>query len=109
DRAPLAELLVLAERYGAELIVDEAHATGVFGPGGRGLVAEANVMDRVLAVVHTCGKAFASAGAFVAGSDLLKQYLINHARPFIFSTALPPYISPQIRCALQIISIADSE
>ena len=96
DRAPIADLLSLADRFGAELIVDEAHATGVFGPRGRGLVAAANGNARVLASVHTCGKALASAGAFVCGSELLKQYLVNRARTFIFSTALPPYFASQV-------------
>jgi 8-amino-7-oxononanoate synthase len=109
DRAPIAALLALAERHGTELIVDEAHATGVFGPHGRGLVTEAGATGRVLAAVHTCGKALASAGAFVAGSSALKQYLVNHARPFIFSTALPPYMAAQVRAALQISEGADAE
>jgi 8-amino-7-oxononanoate synthase len=109
DRAPINDLLSLAERYGAEVIVDEAHATGVLGSQGRGLVAEAQATDRVLAIVHTCGKALASTGAFVAGSKVLKQFLINHARPFIFSTALPPYMAAQIRAALQLARAADWE
>ncbi len=69
DRAPLADLAALAERYGAELIVDEAHAIGVRGPRGSGCVAEAGLSARVLATVHTCGKALAAAGAFVCGSE----------------------------------------
>jgi 8-amino-7-oxononanoate synthase len=109
DRAPIEALLALVERYGAELIVDEAHATGVMGPHGRGLVAAAGLERRVLAVVHTCGKALASAGAFVLCSGVLKQYLINHARPFIFSTALPPYVAAQTRAALGVAAAADSE
>jgi len=109
DRAPIAELLDLAERYGAEVIVDEAHATGVLGPHGCGAVAAAGAARRVLAVVHTCGKALASTGAFVACSDVLKQYLVNHARPFIFSTAQPPYIAAQVRAAIGIVATADSE
>ena len=108
DRAPIAELLSLADRFGAELIVDEAHATGVFGPRGRGLVAAANGNARVLASVHTCGKALASAGAFVCGSETLKQYLVNRARTFIFSTALPPYFAAQIAKAVEIGSEADA-
>ncbi|HLI33740.1 MAG TPA: 8-amino-7-oxononanoate synthase [Terriglobia bacterium] len=107
DRAPLAEIAALAEKYGAALIVDEAHATGVLGPQGRGLVAEAGVRDAVLASVHTCGKALASAGAFVAGSDILKRFLVNRARTFIFSTALPPYMAHQIRAALKLAREAD--
>ena len=108
DRAPIAELLSLADRFGAELIVDEAHATGVFGPRGRGLVAAANGNARVLASVHTCGKALASAGAFVCGSETLKQYLVNRARTFIFSTALQHYLAAQIAKAVEIGSEADA-
>jgi len=109
DRAPIPGLLTLAERYGAELIVDEAHATGVLGPGGRGLVAAAGATNRVLAVVHTCGKALAAMGAFVLCSNVLKQYLVNHARSFIFSTALPPYFAAQARAAIRIAAAADAE
>jgi len=108
DRAPLADLADLAERYGAELIVDEAHATGVFGPQGRGLVASAEAQGRVFAVVHTCGKALAGMGAFVSGSKTLKQYLVNRARTFIFSTALPPYLAVQMRAAIEIVRRADA-
>ncbi len=107
DRAPLEDLLALADRYGADLIVDEAHAIGVFGPEGRGLVALAGGNGRVLATLHTCGKALASAGAFVCGSETLKQYLVNHARTFIFSTALPPYIAAQVRAAMTLARAAD--
>jgi 8-amino-7-oxononanoate synthase len=109
DRAPIDALLTLAERYGAELIVDEAHATGVLGPQGRGLVAAAGATHRVLAVVHTCGKALAGMGAFVLCSNVLKQYLVNHARTFIFSTALPPYIAAQVGAAIRIAAAADAD
>ena len=109
DRAPLSDLLALADRYGAELIVDEAHATGVLGPQGRGLVASTRRRERVFAVVHTCGKALAGMGAFVSGSRALKEFLINRARPFIFSTALPPYIAAQMKAAVRIVQSADAE
>lgn len=109
DRAPLGALADLTERYGASLIVDEAHATGVFGPQGRGLVAEAGLERRVLAAVHTCGKALASAGAFVCGSETLRQFLINRARTFIFSTAAPPYLAAQISAAVKLAAAADRE
>ncbi len=105
DRAPLPALISLCERFGANLIVDEAHATGVTGRNGRGLAAEAG--RGIFATVHTCGKALASAGAFVAGSKTLKEYLINHARTFIFSTALPPYMALQVRAALRLAQAAD--
>jgi 8-amino-7-oxononanoate synthase len=91
------------------LIVDEAHATGVFGPQGRGLVAAAGGTGRVLATVHPCGKALASAGGFVCCAETLKQYLVNRARSFIFSTALPPYFAAQIRRAVAIVAEADAE
>ena len=103
DGAPLKEMAVLAEKYGAAMIVDEAHATGVHGSGGHGLVVDARIMPQVLATVHTCGKALGSAGAFVCGPAVLKEHLINHARTFIFSTALPPYFSEQIRKALELV------
>jgi 8-amino-7-oxononanoate synthase len=109
DRAPIADLLSLASRFGAELIVDEAHATGVFGPQGRGLVAATNGAAQVFASVYTCGKALASPGAFVCGSEALKQYLVNRARTFIFSTALPPYLSAQISKAVEIAAEANTE
>jgi 8-amino-7-oxononanoate synthase len=109
DRAPVSELLALAQVYGADLILDEAHATGVHGPQGRGLAADAGMVSEVLAVVHTCGKALASMGAFVCSGTRLKEFLINRARPFIFSTAMPPYVAHQIRAALQIVQNADQE
>ncbi|HET7212249.1 MAG TPA: 8-amino-7-oxononanoate synthase [Terriglobia bacterium] len=109
DRAPLPELLSLAGRFGAELIVDEAHATGVCGPRGRGLVAAAGANERVFASVHTCGKALASTGAFVCGPETLKQFLVNRARTFIYSTALPPYFAAQISKAVGIVAEAEAE
>ena len=109
DVAPLREMAELAENYGAVLIVDEAHATGVHGPLGSGLVAAADLQSKLIAIVHTCGKALASAGAFVCGSAVLKDHLINHARTFIFSTAQPPYLAGQIRAALNLAAGMDRE
>jgi|KBSMisStandDraft_5_1062788.scaffolds.fasta_scaffold88314_2 8-amino-7-oxononanoate synthase len=109
DVADLKALLGLAERYGANLIVDEAHATAVHGPHGSGVVAEARLAGGVFATVHTCGKALASAGAFVCGSRLLREFLINHARTLIFSTAMPPYMAEQIRAALELAKGMDAE
>src|SRR5262245_50203297 len=90
DRAPLGEIANLAERFGAHLIVDEAHATGCYGPRGSGCVDDAGLRSRVLASVHTGGKALALPGAYIAGSRLLKEYLTNRCRHLIFTTALPP-------------------
>jgi 8-amino-7-oxononanoate synthase len=110
DVAPLDFLLRLARDYRAELVVDEAHATGVRGPQGRGVAAELGVEGReILAIVHTCGKALASAGAFACGSESLKQYLVNSARTFIFSTAMPPHFAGQIRGALRLAIGADKK
>jgi 8-amino-7-oxononanoate synthase len=100
DVAPLKEIAGLADKYGAAIILDEAHSTGVMGPQGRGLAAEAGIVPQLLAVIHTCGKALGCAGAFVCGPAVLKEHLINHARTFIYSTALPPYFSRQIGAAL---------
>jgi len=109
DRAPISDLVALAERYGAELIIDEAHATGVVGPQGKGLVAACGLSERILVTVHPCGKALAGMGCFVCCSQKLKQYLVNRARPFIFSTALPPYVAAQMRAAIRIVAAADRE
>ena len=99
DRASVDELLALCERYGAWLIVDEAHSTGVDKPIRR--------TDRLLATVHTCGKALASMGAFVAGSSRLCDFLINHARTFIFTTALPPYCAAHVHAGIALAREAD--
>jgi 8-amino-7-oxononanoate synthase len=107
DCAPLAGICQLAARYGAEVILDEAHATGVCGPQGRGLAADLGV--KPLATVHTCGKALASMGAFVCGTKILQQFLVNDARSFMFSTALPPYFAHQVSTALSLAISMDAE
>jgi len=109
ERAPLSDLAALANRYDGELIVDEAHATGVCGPDGRGCIAEAGLDGRVFATVHTCGKALAAAGAFVCGSEALRRYLINRARTFIFNTALPPYFAAQVAAGMRLAATAKTE
>ncbi|MGH9729271.1 MAG: aminotransferase class I/II-fold pyridoxal phosphate-dependent enzyme [Candidatus Acidiferrales bacterium] len=102
DVARIEDLARLAKTYGAELIVDEAHALGVCGPQGRGIVAQRKQEREIFAVVYTCGKALASVGAFVCCDAKLKEFLINRARPFLFSTAMPPYMARQIHAALKI-------
>jgi len=109
DIAPLGKIAKLADKYEAAIILDEAHAIGAMGPQGRGLAAEAGIVPQLLAVVHTCGKALGCAGAFVCGPAVLKEHLINHARTFIFSTALPPYFSQQISAAVQLAAGMDTE
>jgi len=105
--APLDSLGRLAREYGAELVVDEAHATGVMGPRGRGVAAGVGIVGEAMAIVHTCGKALASAGALVCCGEGLKQYLVNRARTFAFSTAMPPFLAGQIRAALELAEKAD--
>ena len=109
DIAPLSDLLELSRRYGAELVVDEAHAVGACGPHGRGIAAELGIEREIFAIVATCSKALASAGAFVCGGRVLKEYLINCARTFIFSTAMPPYLAGQIHAALNLARAAETE
>jgi 8-amino-7-oxononanoate synthase len=99
----------LGSQYGASMVVDEAHATAVHGPGGAGIVAEAGLTPEVLAVVHTCGKALASAGGFVCGSKGLRDFLINQARTLIFSTAMPAYFAGQIGAAVRLAKGMDQE
>lgn len=99
DLAPLVELVELCARYRVHLIVDEAHATGVYGPNGEGLVVELGLQEQVLARVHTFGKGLGVHGAAVVGPALLRNYLINTARSFIYTTALPPHSLLAIQCA----------
>ena len=89
DEAPLVEMLELCEKYGAVLIVDEAHATGVLGPEGRGLVAELGLEERIWARIYTFGKALGGHGAAICGPGYLIDYLINFSKPFIYTSALP--------------------
>src|SRR3984885_2781704 len=90
DVAPLPEIVELARRHRARVLVDEAHATGALGPGGRGAVAQAGLEDEVDVLVGTLGKALGSYGAYVCASEQMVRYLINTARPLIYSTAPPP-------------------
>ncbi len=103
DFAPLPELCALCDRYGAALLVDEAHASGVYGPNGEGRVVALGLQDRVLARVHTFGKGMGVHGAAVIGSALLRDYLINFARSFIYTTALPPHSLLAIREAHRLV------
>ncbi len=89
DAAPLLELSDAAQRYDAGLIVDEAHAVGVYGPRGGGLIEELNLQAQVLAKLGTLSKALGSVGGYVAGNRALIAYLVNHCRSYLFSTASP--------------------
>ncbi|MFN8216968.1 MAG: 8-amino-7-oxononanoate synthase [Solirubrobacterales bacterium] len=106
DAAPLVALAELARRHGARLMVDDAHAIGAVGPGGRGTVAAAGLEDEVDVVVGTLGKALGSYGAFVCADAATVDFLLNRARPFIFSTAPPP---PAIAAAAAALEILEAE
>jgi 8-amino-7-oxononanoate synthase len=103
DTAPLAELHALAEEFSLTLILDDAHATGVLGPEGRGAAAAYNIPAEHLVTTGTLSKALASLGGFVAGSGFLIEYLVNRARPFIFTTALPPASAAAALAALEVL------
>jgi 8-amino-7-oxononanoate synthase len=103
DEAPLAAIVELAERYGASVMVDEAHATGLFGACGSGVVAKLGLADRVLVQMGTLGKALGGFGAYVAGSAALRELLINRCRSFIFTTALPPAVMAMALAALDLV------
>jgi 8-amino-7-oxononanoate synthase len=102
DVAPLAAIVELADVHGARVVVDEAHATGNLGPGGRGAVAEAGLEGEVDVVVGTLGKALGSYGAYACASSEIVRYLINTARPLIYSTAPPP---PAVAGALAALAL----
>jgi glycine C-acetyltransferase/8-amino-7-oxononanoate synthase len=104
DIAPLPGLVELARRHNCRLMVDEAHATGAIGPGGRGSVAAAGLSDEVDVVVGTLGKALGSYGAYACASAETIDYLVNSARPFIFSTAPPPPSVAAATAALELVS-----
>jgi 8-amino-7-oxononanoate synthase len=103
DFAPVEEIAAIAERHDAMLVVDEAHATGVWGPGGRGLAAALEGRPNVL-TLHTCGKALGCEGALVTGPRVFIDFLVNRARPFIFSTAPSPLMAAAVREALRIVA-----
>jgi 8-amino-7-oxononanoate synthase len=102
DKAPLREIITVSEQYGAHVIVDEAHATGVIGKQGEGLVQYLEIQDRCFARIHTFGKALGCHGAAILGSQDLRNFLINFCRPFIYSTAIPPYSVAAIQAAYKI-------
>jgi 8-amino-7-oxononanoate synthase len=105
DIAPLDDLMAVATRHEAFLLVDEAHATGVYGPRGRGLAARFEGRENVVSV-HTCGKALGVSGALVCLAAPLREFLINRCRNFIFATAPSPLVAACVRASLKIIENA---
>ncbi len=102
DAARLRELVELKDRYGAWLLVDEAHATGLYGATGAGLLAELGLSSRVEIMMGTLSKALGSVGGYIAGSRVLIDWLTNRARSFIYSTALPPGVIAASRAAVEL-------
>ena len=103
DMAPLKEIAAVCKQYNANLVVDEAHATGVFEKHGRGLVSHHGLEQDVFARLHTFGKALGCHGAIVLGSETLRNYLLNFARSFIFTTALPLHSLIAVKCAYEML------
>ena len=108
DVAPLAELVALAARHDAMLLLDEAHATGVYGEQGRGLSAEFEGAPNIISL-HTCGKALGAAGALVCLPKLYRDFMVNRGRAFIYSTAPSPLMAAVVRAALKISAGAEQE
>jgi 8-amino-7-oxononanoate synthase len=109
DAAPLREIVALKEQYGAWLMVDEAHATGVFGENGGGLIEEFALTNRVEIQMATLGKALGAAGGCICGSRQLVDFLVNRARPFIFSTAPVPAAAAAATEAIQLVQSAEGK
>ena len=109
DRAPLAGIVELKERYGAWLMLDEAHAVGLYGPLGQGLAAADGLAGRIEIRMGTLGKAVGAAGGFICGSRQLVDLLVNKARSFIFSTAPSPAVSAAARAGVELIQGAEGQ
>ncbi len=109
DLAPLTEIVALKEKYGAWLMVDEAHANGIFGPHRRGLADELSVSDQIEIQMGTLGKALGSSGGYICGPRVLIDYLINRARSFIFSTAPVPAAAAAARAAVEIVQSVEGK
>jgi 8-amino-7-oxononanoate synthase len=109
DRAPLRDLVELKKRFGALLMLDEAHAVGVIGPNGCGLAAAENLNDDVDVQMGTLSKALGASGAYICGSRTLIEWLINRARSFIYSTAPPPAVVAAALAAVDFLSSAEGE
>jgi 8-amino-7-oxononanoate synthase len=104
DVCPLSDLVGLSEKYGATVILDEAHSTGVVGDHGSGIAVSTGLHEKIGIRIYTFGKAMGVHGACIAGSQTLQQYLINFARPFIYTTAMPPHSLVSIACAFDFLS-----
>jgi 8-amino-7-oxononanoate synthase len=108
DRAPLGDLVALAGRHDAMLVLDEAHATGVHGDQGRGLGAAYEGAPNIISL-HTCGKGLGASGALVCLPRLYRDFLVNRGRAFIYSTAPSPLMAGVVRAALKLCAGAEQE
>ncbi|MBL7857861.1 MAG: 8-amino-7-oxononanoate synthase [Cyclobacteriaceae bacterium] len=104
DECPLTDLVTLAEKYNANIVLDEAHSTGAYGKNGSGLACAVSLQHKIPVRIYTFGKAMGIHGACIVGSEKIIQYLINFARPFIYTTALPPHSIASIACAFKFLS-----
>ena len=109
DTAPLGEMIALKNKYGAWLMVDEAHATGIIGKNGRGLASELGGGGEIEIQMGTLGKALGASGGYIAGSRTLIDFLINRARSFIFSTAPAPAAAAAATAAIQLAQAAEGQ
>lgn len=109
DVAPLREIVELADRAGAWVFLDEAHGVGVLGNAGRGLAEREGVAERIAVQMGTLGKALGAHGAYIAGSGILREYLVNRARSFIYSTAPPAPVAAAARAALGIVQSPEGD
>ena len=109
DACDLVAMADVCDRHGASLIVDEAHAVGLFGEQGRGLVHQLGVQQRVYARLITFGKSLGCHGAAVLGSEALSQYLVNYSRPLIYSTFTSPHALFSVKCAYDILSFSSDK
>lgn len=109
DSCPLQKVVEICEKYNANLVVDEAHSTGIYGKNGNGLVAELGLEKRVFARINTFGKGFGTQGAVILGSETLINYLINFALPFIYTTAPPLFQLVSVKKAMDFLKINQKE
>ncbi len=109
DAAPLLEIVALKQKYGAWLMVDEAHATGIIGHDGRGLADELGVSDQIEIQMGTLGKALGASGGYICGSRALIDFLVNRARSFIFSTAPVPAAAAAATAGIKLVQSAEGE
>lgn len=109
DQAPLKEMAIVCQEHNAALIVDEAHAVGLYGEKGEGLTVALGLEEKVFAQVITYGKAFGNHGAAIVGPNVLREYLVNYSRAFIYTTGLPTHTLVALKCAYSLLPQLQTE